>query len=187
MNRGHRINETNQINQIDRTDQCSLWYVIQTKPADEVRVERNLTNQGLEVFLPLFESHQYGNGRGIVKVKPLFPNYLFGRFDIDLHYYQVKWTRGVTKILGFGNGPVPISDKVIEKIKKRMGVGNLIKMEEEVFQEGDPIQIISGPFKELRGIFQRNMSDKRRVKILMDLIGVEVPVQIPRWQIKKDA
>jgi len=171
---------------MNQADQSLLWYVIQTKPANEFRVERNLANQGLEVFLPHFESHQYENGRGIVKVKPLFPNYLFGRFDIDLHYYQVKWTRGVTRILGFGNGPVPISDKVIEKIKERMGDDNLIRLEDE-FKEGDPIQIISGPFKELRGIFQRNMSDRGRVKILMDLIGVEVPVQIPRWQIKKVA
>ncbi len=53
----------------------------------------------------------------VQKIKPLFPNYLFANLDIDVHYYKVKWTRGVNKILGVGNEPIPISEKVIQTIK----------------------------------------------------------------------
>ena len=164
----------------------TFWYVIQTKPGNEHRVESNLSNQEIEVFLPLLESFEYLSGKMIRKIKPLFPNYLFARFDIKLQYYKVKWTRGVNRILGNGVEPVPISEKVIQTIRERAGKGNFVKLEEE-WREGDPVRITSGPFKELIGIFQKKMSDNGRVRILLNLIGVDVPVQISRWQIKKVA
>lgn len=162
------------------------WYVIQTKPGNEHRVEMNLFHQEIEVFLPLLETFQYSQAKVLQKIKPLFSNYLFAKLDIDAHYYKVKWTRGVNKILGSGVEPVPVSEKVIQTIRERTGKGNLVKMEEE-WREGDPVRINSGPFKELIGVFQRKMSDSGRVRILLNLIGVDVPVQISRWQIKKVA
>jgi transcriptional antiterminator NusG len=149
-------------------------------------VEMNLFHQEIEVFLPLLETFQYSHAKVLQKIKPLFSNYLFAKLDIDAHYYKVKWTRGVNKILGSGVEPVPVSGKVIQTIRERTGKGNLVKMEEE-WKEGDPVRINSGPFKELIGVFQRKMSDSGRVRILLNLIGVDVPVQISRWQIKKVA
>jgi transcriptional antiterminator RfaH len=163
-----------------------LWYVIQTKPGNEYRVETNLSSQGIETFLPLYESHQYCRGRIIQKVAPFFPNYLFAKLDLDLHYYKVKWTRGVSKLLSFGNGPIPISEKVIKTIKNRMGKDNLIKLGEE-WKEGDVVEIASGHFKGLMGVFQKRMSGKGRVRILLSMLGVDVPVQISQWQLKKVA
>jgi transcriptional antiterminator NusG len=160
--------------------------VVQTKPGNEHRVETNLFNQEIEVFLPLLETFQYSNGKMVQKIKPLFPNYLFAKLDINLHYYKVKWTRGVNKILGNGDGPISISGKVVETIKERTGKDNLVKLEEE-WKEGDQVRINSGPFKDLVGVFQKKMSDNGRVRILLNLIGVDVPVQISRWQIKKVA
>jgi transcriptional antiterminator RfaH len=169
----------------DPVDQ-RLWFVIQTKPGDEHRVNTHLLNQEIETFLPLFESHQYYSGKIVQKIKPLFPNYLFARLDMGFHYYKVKWTRGVSKILGNGDGPIPISEKVVLKIRERVGKDNFIKLEEE-WKEGDMVQITTGPFKELMGVFQKKMSEKGRVRILLNLIGVDVPVQISRYQIKKVA
>jgi transcriptional antiterminator RfaH len=163
-----------------------LWYVVQTKPANEDRVKGNLLNQEIEPFLPLLGTYQYSNGKVIDRIKPLFPNYLFARMDLGLHYYKVKYTRGVSKILGNGEGPIPISEKVITTIRERMGEDNLVKLDDE-FKDGDVVEVTSGPFKDLRGVFQKKMSGKGRVKILLSLIGVDVPVQISRWQIKKVA
>ncbi len=76
------------------------WFVVQTKPGNEHRVETNLFNQEMEVFLPLLETFEYSNGKMVQKIRPLFSNYLFVKLDINLQYYKVKWTRGVNKILG---------------------------------------------------------------------------------------
>jgi transcription elongation factor/antiterminator RfaH len=175
------MSATNAINPIN-----AQWYVVQTKPGNEHRVETNLFHQEIEVFLPLLETFQYSHAKALQKIKPLFSNYLFAKLDIEAHYYKVKWTRGVNKILGSGVEPAPVSEKVIQTIRERTGKGNLVKMEEE-WREGDPVRIDSGPFKELIGVFQRKMSDNGRVRILLNLIGVDVPVQISRWQIKKVA
>lgn len=172
------LNEPNHIN--------VKWYVIQTKPGDEHRVETHLLNQEIESFLPLLETNQYYNGKMIQRIKPLFPNYLFARFDLKFHYYKVKWTRGVSKILGTGDGPIPISGKVVQTIRERGGKDNLVRLEEE-WKEGDVVQITSGPLKELMGVFQKKMSEKGRVRILLNLIGIDVPVQISQYQIKKVA
>jgi transcription antitermination factor NusG len=75
---------------------------------------------------------------------------------------------------------------VVEAVKERSGKDNLVKMEDEL-KDGDMVQINSGPFKSLSGVFQKMMSSKGRVRILLSLIGVDVPVQISRWQIKKVA
>jgi transcriptional antiterminator RfaH len=178
-------NPMNPINPINPMNQ-NLWYVIQTKPGNEERAKTHLDNQGIETFLPLFETHQYSNGKIISGIKPLFPNYLFGKLDLELHYYRVKWTRGINKILGSGQTPLPISEIVVQTIKDRSGADNIVKLEDE-FNDGDAIQVTSGPFKNLSGIFKKMISGKGRVKILLSLIGVDMPVQISRWQIKKVA
>jgi transcription elongation factor/antiterminator RfaH len=194
MNKMNPINSTNPTNSIDpidptnptNLDSSRLWYVIHTKPGDEDRVNINLQNQEIETFLPLLETYQYCGGKMIQKIRSLFPNYLFARLDLESHYYKVKWTRGVNKILGSGKEPIPLSEKVIQAIKERLGEDNLVKLEDEL-KDGDSIQVTSGPFKNLRGIFQKVMSSKGRVRILLSLIGVDVPVQISKWQIKKVA
>jgi transcriptional antiterminator RfaH len=175
----------NQRNEKDEIASRS-WYVVQTKPGNEHRVETNLFNQEIEVFLPLLETFQHSSGKMIQKIKPLFPNYLFAKLDIDLHYYKVKWTRGVSKILGNGDDPISISGKVVETIKERTGENNLVKLEEGL-EEGNIVQFTSGPFKDLMGVFDKKMSDGKRVRVLLSLIGVDVPVQVSRYQIKKVA
>jgi len=162
------------------------WYVIRSKPGDERRAGLNLSNQKIETLLPLFESYQFIRGTAIRKIRPLFPNYLFAKLNLERHYEQVKWTRGVSRILGFGEGPAPVSEKVIQTIQERMGNDNLVRLEED-WKQGDLVCITSGPLKDLIGIFDRRLSDQGRVRILLNLIGVDVPVQLPKWQIKKVA
>ena len=164
----------------------TLWYVVHTKPGNEHRVEANLSNQKIEILLPLLRVFQDRQGRPVQKITPLFSNYLFAKLDLDLHYYKVKWTRGVNRILGSGDGPIPISDKVIQAIKERMGKNSFVNLKDEL-EEGNIVQFTSGPFKDLIGVFEKKMSDGERVRILLSLIGVDVPVQISRWQIKKVA
>jgi len=180
------------MNQINQTDGLTRyfgtfhWFVIHTKPRDEHRVKNHFEGMEIETLLPLCEDFRYSHGRMCRVITPLFPNYLFAKLDLEQHYYKVKWTRGVSKILGTGSGPVPISEKAVQTIRERMGKDNLVKLEDEL-KEGDIVRITSGPLKDLAGIFQKKMSNNGRVRILLSLIGVDVPVQISQWQIKRAA
>ena len=140
----------------------------------------------IKTLLPLCENFRYSRGKMSQVIMPLFPNYLFAKLDLERHYYKVKWTRGVNRILGIGNEPAPISEVVIQMIKDRMGDDDTVKLLED-FKEGELVQITSGPLKDFVGIFQKGLSSQKRVKILLNMIGVEVPVQISRLQIKKVA
>jgi transcriptional antiterminator RfaH len=180
------MNQMNQTDGLTRYFGTFHWFVIHSKPRDEHRVEIHLINQEIETFLPLFETHHYCNGKMVRRIKPLFPNYLFAKLDLEHHYYKVKWTRGVNRILGIGYEPTPVSEIVIQMLKDRMGDDDIVKPLED-FQEGDLIQITSGTFKDFVGVFQRRLSSGERVRILLNFIGVEVPVQISRWQLKKVA
>jgi len=162
------------------------WFVIHTKPRDEHRVKNHFQGMEIETLLPLSENFQYSHGEMCRVINPLFPNYLFARLDLELHYYKVKWTRGVNRILGVGNDPTPVSEEVIQMFKNRMGSDGTVKLLEDL-KEGDLVQITSGPLKDFIGVFQRRLSSGERVKILLNMVGAEVPVQIPRWQIKKAA
>jgi len=162
------------------------WYVIQTKPANERRVEAHLSNQEIAVFLPMLETFGDLKGKMILKIKPMFPSYLFARLDIDAAYYRVKWTRGVNKILGIGSEPIPVSERVIRTLRQRAGENNVVRLDDGL-EKGSVVQFTSGPFKDLMGVFDKKMSDGGRVRILLDLIGVEASVQVSRHQIKKVA
>ncbi len=163
-----------------------LWYVVQTKAGNENRVQTHLLNQEIETFLPLLDTFQCFNGKMVHRIVPFFPNYLFARLDLSRLYYKVKWTRGVSRILGTGNGPIPISEEVVRSIRERAGEDSVVKLE-ETWREGDVVQITSGPLKDLTGIFHKKMTGAGRVKILLSLIGVDIPVQISQWQLKKVA
>jgi transcriptional antiterminator RfaH len=162
------------------------WFVIHTKPRDEYRVKNHFEGMEIETLLPLCENFQYSHGRMCRVINPLFSNYLFARLDLERHYYKVKWTRGVNRILGVGNEPTPISEMVIQMLRDRMGGDGTVKLLEDL-REGDLVQITSGPLKDFIGVFQRRLSSGERVRILLNLIGAEVPVQISRGQLKKAA
>ena len=93
--------------------------------------------------------------------------------------------RGVSRNLGDrGEGPTPPSEKVIQTIRDRVGKDNIVELEDRI-KEDDLIQITSGPLRGLIGVFQKKVSGRDRVKILLNLIGVEVPVQISSTKSKK--
>jgi transcription elongation factor/antiterminator RfaH len=160
------------------------WFVIHTKPRDEHRVKNHFKGMGIETLLPLCEDFQYLHDKMCRVTHPLFPNYLFAKLDLEYHYYKVKWTRGVRKILGAGRGPSPVSKAVINMIKVRMGEDNTVKFLDDL-HEGDLVQITSGPLRDFIGVLQKRLSSGERVRILLNMIGVEVPVQISRWQVEK--
>jgi transcriptional antiterminator RfaH len=162
------------------------WFIIHTKPRDEHRVKEHFEGMEIETLLPLCRNYRFLQDRMRPVLNPLFPNYLFAKLELERHYYKVKWTRGVNRILGVGNEPTPISEIVIQMLKDRMGCDETVQLLDDL-QEGNMVQITSGPLKDFVGVFQKGLSSGGRVRILLNLIGTDLPVQIYRWQIKKVA
>jgi len=162
------------------------WYVIQTKPKKEEEAKSYLSTKGIEIFNPLMEAFLPRNGRLNKEFKPLFPSYIFGRFDIDQNYNLVRWARGVKKILGFGGCFTPVSDAAVDLIKKRTDSCGIVRKNYH-FEPNELVRIKSGPLKDLLGIFDRWVSDSERVRILISLIGYQPAVEIHYSLIEKVA
>ena len=163
-----------------------LWYVIQTKPKKEGEASSYLSTKGLEIFNPLMETFSPGNRKGEKGVKPLFPNYIFGKFDLDRNYPLVRWARGVNKILGFGGYPIPVCEEVIEVIKGRTDRDGIVRRISH-FEPNDPVRINSGPLRDLLGVFERWVSDGERVRVLLNLIGYQPAVELHYSMVEKVA
>jgi transcriptional antiterminator RfaH len=164
----------------------NLWYVIQTKPKKEEEAKSYLSTKGVEVFNPLLETFLLRNGRMNRELKPLFPNYMFGKFDLDQNYPLVRWAKGVKKVLGFGEYPTPIPEEVVEIIKERTDTHGIVRLKCH-FQANDLIRIKTGPLKDLLGIFERWISDSERVRILLNMVGYQPVVEMHYSMIEKVA
>lgn len=177
-------NHDGKLCKLDGKNQGNFWYVIQTKPKKEEEVKSYLSVKGLEVFNPLMESFAQRNGRMNKELKPLFPNYIFGKFELERNYTLVKWARGVTRILGFGGVPTPVSEQVIEEIKSRSNGSGIVKLACD-FRSNEKVRIKSGPLRDFMGIFDKWIPEKERVRILLNLIGYQPSVEIHCSMIEK--
>jgi len=181
------MNPTNSSNSINSSNPPLAWYVIQTKPKKEEEAKSYLSMKGVEIFSPLMENFLIRNGSLNKELKPLFPGYMFGKFDLEKDYSLVRWGRGVKKVLGLGGDyPSPVSEEVVEIIKRRTDSNGIVRKSYH-FETNDRIRIKSGPLKDLLGIFERWISDNDRVRILLNLIGYQPAVEMHYSMIEKVA
>lgn len=147
------------------------WYVIRTKPHQERQAEFHLRQLPVETFLPLLRHNKRIRRQEKTVVEPLFPRYLFARFDINDRYRAVKFARGVLNIVEFGLKPAEVSESVIEAIRERLEDGYVIPPTER-FQKGQIVQINGGPLAGLEAVFVREMTDQHRVLLLLKTLGL---------------
>ncbi len=154
------------------------WFVLNTKPKKEFQVERLFTEAGFKVYNPKYYYEK--------KIKPFFPGYEFLYFDFPSQYRLVKYTRGVKKIVGVREVPIPIPEEVILEIKSREENG-LVRFDvyEEEPQVGDEIEVIKGPWRGLRGIFKKDLTAKERVLILLSCVAYQGQLIIEKEKLKK--
>jgi transcriptional antiterminator RfaH len=164
----------------------NVWYLIQTKLNKEEEVQSFLSTKGIETFDPLMETFRIKDGKESKKLIPLFPTYLFGKFDVEQDYSLIRWARGVKKILSFGGYPTPVSEAIVELIRQRTDADGIVKRISS-FVPNETIKIRSGPLKDLLGIFERWDSDRERVRILLNVIGYQPTVELHFSMIEKAA
>jgi transcriptional antiterminator RfaH len=166
-------------------DACR-WYVVHTKPKQESRAESNLRVAGLEILLPRLREPRSGKAlldRVAYSEGPLFPGYLFARFDAARHLTMVRLTRGVHSIVGFGEYATPIQDSLVDLIRGRIEADGFVHLAEP--KPGDGIEVVSGPLRELDGVFERTARGRDRVFILLNRVGAIARVEIPKAFIRK--
>ncbi|MBC7361314.1 MAG: hypothetical protein H5U06_03395 [Candidatus Aminicenantes bacterium] len=154
------------------------WYVVSTKPKKEFQVESLFSQAGFTVYNPKYKQDSI--------IKPFFPGYLFLRFNFPSQYRKIIYTRGVRRVIGNKEGPIPVEPEIIDclKAREKNGLIELMKYGEDP-SPGDEIMVMEGPLKGLKGIFYRELSDKERVMILLNYISYQGSLIIKKSKIKK--
>jgi transcriptional antiterminator RfaH len=145
------------------------WYLVRTKIGKERWVRDQLATSLPEVFLPLLEARTPRWGKLVWSIAPLFPCYIFARFDLQAHYFDVKYMAGVQGLVSAGNDPLSVQAFVIDEIRRR-GVNGVVKIEEKSFDNGERVRVVDGPFRGFEAIFQRYLSGAERVAILLNAL-----------------
>src|ERR1700728_417024 len=83
------------------------WYALAVKPQHEVRVFEGLSGLGeIEGFLPTYKDKRIWSDRVKILDAPLFPGYVFARFEYPARRVPVLRVAGVRSIVGLGHGPL---------------------------------------------------------------------------------
>jgi transcriptional antiterminator RfaH len=161
------------------------WYAIHTKPKQEDRADANLRHWGLDTLTPRVADpwRDVSSHKAVDRVRPLFPGYLFARFDATALLHKVRLTRGVHSVVGFGELATPIDDEIIEFIRSRLSEDGCALL--DAFQPGDAVEIVDGPMRSVVGVFQRDLGDQDRVVILLTAIGTCARVNVAKALVRK--
>jgi transcriptional antiterminator RfaH len=162
------------------------WFALWTNPKQEDRACSNLESWQVECFNPKIKECRRNpfTGIGTFIAKPLFPRYIFSRFIARTLFHQVSFTRGVHRVVSFNGTPVPIDDEVIAFLKSRIGENGFLNIGEPL-KPGDKIRIKSGPWQELVGIFERDLTTSERVVILMTSINFQGRLTVDKDLVEK--
>lgn len=161
------------------------WYAVYTKPKSEDAVAGSLENAGIEVFNPRLKQKKYMQGAYRNKISPLFPCYVFVKFEPETTSHMIKYTRGVKRVVG-GDFPWPVSDEVIDLIRNQEEDG-IIAIKPPDLKYGDSVAINDGPLSGLRGIFEKELSGQERVVLLLSSIEYQARVVVERAFLSKAA
>ncbi len=153
------------------------WYLVHSKPRQELCSLENLERQGFECFLPLIAVEKLRRKLIVVVQEPLFPRYLFIRLDASQEgrsWNPIRSTTGVSRLVSFGQVPAKIDDLLVDAIRAsvlREGV------QQRHFEPGEVLRINDGPFAGLEAVYQ--MPDgEARVMVLINILSKKVSLSL---------
>lgn len=158
------------------------WYVVQTIRGREQFAKEGLERQKVPTYLPLFSKPVLRRNVVCNQVSAFFPGYLFVSLPPSSSLWRsVGGTYGVSRIVRFGDVPASAPSGFIEQLRSRTGVDGVLGFEDHI-RVGDQVRIVGGAFDQVYGRLC-SIEPAERVIVLLNLLGREVPVNVPRRSI----
>jgi len=154
------------------------WYCARTKPKHEHIAAANLRkNLNLEVFHPRLRIER-ATRRGVMRVsEPLFPCYIFFRCIIGEKLGEIQRTNGVNTVVHFARRIPKIADAVIEELKECFEGEETMTVKDRL-SPGDEVVVVDGAFRGMCAFVLRVMSARKRVQVLLDVLGRPTPAEV---------
>jgi len=130
-------------------------------------------------------SERLQQGALTVLDQPLFPRYLFIRLglgDTAKSWAPIRSTKGVSRLVSFGNAPARVDNGLIELLRAQEA--NVQTMPERLFQPGECVRLTEAPFAGIEAIYQMTNGD-RRVMVLIEILSKPVSVHVAPSSLRK--
>jgi transcription antitermination factor NusG len=163
-----------------KSSNSSCWFALQIRSRWEGTTAGLLRGKGLETLLPTYTTKRKWSDRFKVVESPLFPGYIFCRFDVH-NRLPVLITPGVISVVGRGKTPIAVDDAEILSIQAAIGSG--IRMEPWPYVEiGERVRIKDDVLNGMEGILT-SFKGSHRVVISVTLLRRSVALDIDRSRI----
>ena len=172
------------------------WYVVHAFSGFENHVKRSLEERvaraGLEdkfgqILVPTEEVVEVREGQQRKSDRKFFPGYVLVQMEMtDETWHLVK---DVPRVMGFIGGtadrPAPITEKEAQAILERIQEGVEKPRPKVLFEAGEMVRIIDGPFNDFNGVVEEVDYEKSRMRVSVLIFGRSTPVELEFSQVEK--
>ncbi|MBT3566704.1 MAG: transcription termination/antitermination protein NusG [Porticoccus sp.] len=172
------------------------WYVVHAYSGYEKKVAAALKDRvilnGMEdsfgdILVPTEEVVEIKGGQKRKSERKFFPGYVLVQMELnDDSWHMVKAT---PRVLGFIGGkadmPAPITDKEADAILQRVQDSEDKPRPKTIFEAGEVVRVIDGPFNDFNGVVEEVNYEKSRVRVSVSIFGRNTPVELEFVQVEK--
>lgn len=172
------------------------WFIVHTYSGFEEKVKtalmERIKKEGLhdsfgEILVPTEQVVEMIRGKKKTSSRKFFPGYILVNMKLnDSTWHIVRGTPKVTGFIGGDQNPIPMDDNEAVKILGRMKDGALKPKPKIIFEEGDSVRVVDGPFSNFEGVVDEVFPDKGRVRVLVSIFGRATPVELEFVQVAKN-
>ncbi len=173
------------------------WYVVHAYSGFENHVKRALEERiaraGLEdkfgdILVPTEEVVEMRDGQRRKSDRKFFPGYVLVQMEMDDETWHL--VKDVPRVMGFIGGtsdrPAPITDKEADAILDRVQEGADKPRPKVLFEPGEVVRVIDGPFADFSGVVEEVNYEKSRLQVAVMIFGRSTPVELEFGQVEKE-
>jgi len=172
------------------------WYVVHAYSGYEKQVMRSLYERvqlaGMEdwfgeILVPTEEVVEMRGGQKRKSERKFFPGYVLVQMEMtEATWHLIKDT---PRVLGFIGGtadkPAPITEKEAQAILRRVADSGDKPKPKTLFEPGETVRVVDGPFADFNGVVEEVNYDKSRVQVAVTIFGRATPVELEFSQVEK--
>jgi transcriptional antiterminator NusG len=151
-----------------------------------------IARQGLEdkfgeILVPTEEVVEMREGQKRRSERKFFPGYVLVQMEMDDETWHL--VKEVPRVLGFIGGtsdrPAPITDREADKILQRVQEGVDKPRPKVLFEPGEVVRVVDGPFNDFNGVVEEVNYDKSKLRVAVQILGRATPVELDFGQVEK--
>ena len=174
---------------------AARWYVLHVYSGFEKKVKQSIEEQAkqagmddkiLQILVPSEDVVEVRRGSKVHSERKFFPGYVLIEMDMtDQAWHLVQNTPKVSGFLGSKDRPTPISAAEAQRIMSQAQEGVERPKPSVVFEIGDSVRVVDGPFTSFNGQVEDVDEERARVKVAVSIFGRSTPVELEYAQVEK--